>query len=56
MKCERCETEVEYCYGDEPWSTDYLICPKCDSTYNTFEASIETVNKLKNEHHMDVEE
>ncbi len=31
--CEKCQTELEICKGVFPFSEDYLICPKCDSTY-----------------------
>lgn len=32
--CERCQTVLEMCYaGDNHWTDDYWICPKCDSTY-----------------------
>ena len=34
MKCPHCgEGELEKVPEDEPWHPDYLICPKCDSTF-----------------------
>jgi len=31
--CERCSSELELCKGVYPYSVDYLICKRCDSTY-----------------------
>jgi hypothetical protein len=28
-----CGEKLELCKGIEPWSIDYLICQKCDSTF-----------------------
>ncbi len=32
--CAKCSKNLELCSGVYPWSTDHLICSKCDSTYN----------------------
>jgi len=33
-KCEHCGHDLEFVEGREPYTTDYLICPRCNSTYN----------------------
>lgn len=33
-KCPRCKTKIRLVKAREPYHDDYLICPKCDSTYN----------------------
>ena len=34
MKCPKCQIELEIVKGYQPWNNEYLICPKCDGTYN----------------------
>jgi len=37
-KCKNCKlTNVVFIGADEPWHSDYWICPECDSTYNLWE-------------------
>lgn len=31
--CERCDSFLELCPGNEPWSEEHWSCPSCDSTY-----------------------
>jgi len=35
--CLTCKKKLELCKGVEPWTTDYMICPICNGTYNIFE-------------------
>jgi hypothetical protein len=31
--CAKCKVHLELVEANEPWTTEYLICPKCDSTH-----------------------
>ncbi len=35
--CLTCKKKLELCRGVEPWSTDHMICPVCNGTYNIFD-------------------
>lgn len=32
--CPKCKIELHLVSKLEPWHDEYLICPKCDGTYN----------------------
>jgi len=36
-KCPKCKVELHWVDAYEPWSDEYLICPICDGTYNTWD-------------------
>jgi len=33
--CPKCKVLLDWVLADPPWYEEYLICPKCDGTYNT---------------------
>jgi len=35
-KCPQCKVELALVAACEPWNTEYLTCPKCEGSFETF--------------------